>query len=170
MRTYQSRTLDVYANFTQQTRDTEAVEYFLLPLPAASYKVSRCRVCFSFFFKALPIPLPQKFNRFHCLCFHIPSSCFMKNSSAYGSSKSQMLPSLLPASFIKVLPLSAPLPHLTASTASAFSSLLQTLRVAIRRRFTNLYSVSESSFSFSFFFNDSLQLIDLLRRTILASC
>jgi len=59
--------------------DVEAVEYFLLPLP-------------------------QKFNRFR---FHIPAPCFIKNTSASGSSKSQMLPSLLPlpASFFKVLPL-----------------------------------------------------------------
>jgi len=35
--------------------------------------------------------LPQKFN-----CFHIPASCFMKNASASSSSKSQMLPSMLP--------------------------------------------------------------------------
>jgi len=56
----------------------EAVEYFLLPLPA-SFKV---------------LPFPQKFNRFQ-LCFHIPAACFMKNASASGSSKSQMLPSSL---------------------------------------------------------------------------
>jgi len=31
--------------------------------------------------------------------------CFMKNASASGSSKSQMLPSSLPASFFKMLPL-----------------------------------------------------------------
>jgi len=37
--------------------------------------------------------------------FHIPTSCFMKNASASGSSKSQMLPSSLPASIFKVLPL-----------------------------------------------------------------
>jgi len=43
------------------------------------------------FFQVLT--LPQKFN------------CFMKNASASGSSKSQMLSSLLPASFFKVLPL-----------------------------------------------------------------
>jgi len=62
----------------------------LLPLPAAS------------FFKVLP--LSQKFNRFR---FHIPAPCFMKNASASGSSKRQMLPSLLlfPASFFEVLSL-----------------------------------------------------------------
>jgi len=38
-----------------------------------------------------------------CFRFHIPTLCFMKNAS--GSSKSQMLSSLLPASFFKVLPL-----------------------------------------------------------------
>jgi len=52
----------------------EAVEYFLLPLPAL-YKVSRFRVCFR---------------------FYIPAPCFMKNASASDSSKSQMLPGLLP--------------------------------------------------------------------------
>jgi len=41
-------------------------------------------------------------------CFHILAPCFMKNDSASGSSRSQMLRSLLPlpASFFKVLPLS----------------------------------------------------------------
>jgi len=52
------------------------------------------------FFKVLPLPFPEKFNRFHIL-----APCFMK--TAFGSSKSQMLPRLLslPASFFKVLPL-----------------------------------------------------------------
>jgi len=62
-------------------RDVEAVEYFLLSLPAP-YKVSCFRVC-----------------------FRIPATCFIKNASAFGSSKSQMLTRLLPASFFKVLPL-----------------------------------------------------------------
>jgi len=48
------------------------------------------------------IPLPQKFNRFR---FYIPAPCFVKNTSASGSSKNQMLlNSPLPASFFKVLP------------------------------------------------------------------
>jgi len=46
------------------------------------------------------LPLPETFNR-----FHIPTACFMKNASASDFSKSQMLPSLLPASFFKVLSL-----------------------------------------------------------------
>jgi len=40
------------------TRDVEAVEYLLLPLPASFFKV---------------LPLPQKLNR-----FHIPAPCFIK--------------------------------------------------------------------------------------------
>jgi len=89
-------------------RDVEAVEYFLLPLPA-SYKISRFRVCFHFhllsskcfcfrFYKNLNATTASASN------FYIPSPCFMKNASA--SSKSQMLPSLLPfsASFFKLLP------------------------------------------------------------------
>jgi len=57
----------------------------LLPLPAS-------------FFKVLLLPLPQKFNR-----FHIPAR-FMKNASAFGFLKSQILTSShpLPASFFKV--------------------------------------------------------------------
>jgi len=73
-----------------KNQDVEAVEYFLLPL-SAPYKVIRFRVCL----------------RFH-----------RKNASAPGSSKSQMLPSWLPASFFKVLPFpqklnrfQLPLPH-----------------------------------------------------------
>jgi len=63
-----------------------------LPLPASFLKV---------------LPLPQKFNRFHRFRFHIPAPYFMKNASASGSSKNQILSSslLLPASFFKVLPL-----------------------------------------------------------------
>jgi len=53
---------------------------FLLPLPAS-------------FFKVLSLSLPQKFIRFR---FHIPAPCFMKNAFASGSSKRQLLPSLLP--------------------------------------------------------------------------
>jgi len=52
-----------------------------------------------------------------CFRFHITALCFMKNAFASGSSKSQMLPSLLSASF-KVLPFPQkfnrfqfPLPH-----------------------------------------------------------
>jgi len=98
-------------------RDVEAVEYFLLPLPAP-YKVSRFEVCFRFQI------LSSKCFRFHTnltafsFRFHIPNPCFMKNVSASSSSKSQMLPSSLPASFFKVLPLpqkfnrfQLPLPH-----------------------------------------------------------
>jgi len=55
----------------------------------------------SSFFKVLP--LPQKFNCFYR--FHIPAPCFMKNASDSGSSKSQMLPSSLPAFFFKVFSL-----------------------------------------------------------------
>jgi len=44
-------------------KDVEAVEYFLLPLPAP-YKV-RFRVCSRF-------QLPQKFNRFHRFRFQLP--------------------------------------------------------------------------------------------------
>jgi len=75
---------NIYNIFT--TRDVEAIEYFLLPLPAP-YKVSRLRVC-----------------------FRIPAPYFIKNASASGSSKNQMLPSSLPlpASFFKVLPLPHP--------------------------------------------------------------
>jgi len=64
----------------------------LLPLPASFFNV---------------LPLSQKFNRFHRFRFHIPAPCFMKNASASGSSKSQILPSSLPhpASFFKVLSL-----------------------------------------------------------------
>jgi len=65
------------------TRDVEAVEYFLLP---TLNKVSHFRVCFR---------------------FQLSSKCFHKNLTAYVSSKSQMLLSLLPllASVFKVLPL-----------------------------------------------------------------
>jgi len=61
----------------------------LLPLPASFFKV---------------LPFPQKFNRFR---FYIHAPWFMKNASASGSSKDQMLPSSLPlpAFFFKVLPL-----------------------------------------------------------------
>jgi len=86
-------------------RELKAVEYFLLPLPAP-YKVSRFQVCFRF------QPLSSKCFRFHknligstsSFRFHIPAACFMKNASASGSSKSQMLPSSFSASFFKVLP------------------------------------------------------------------
>jgi len=44
------------------------------------------------FFKVLP----QKFKRFHRFRFHILAPYFIKNASASGSSKSQMLRSLLP--------------------------------------------------------------------------
>jgi len=59
-----------------QIRDVEAVEYFLLPLPAL-YKISRFRVCFQLVSSVLP--RLQKFNRFR---FHIPAPCFIKNASA----------------------------------------------------------------------------------------
>jgi len=72
-------------------RDVETVEYFPLPAP---YKVSRFRVCFRFQL------LSSKYFR-----FHIPAPCFMKNASAFGSAKSQMIPSSLLASLFKVLPL-----------------------------------------------------------------
>jgi len=63
-------------------RDAEAIEYFFsLPTP---YKVSHFRICFR---------------------FHISVPCFMKKASASGSLKTQMLPSSLPASFVRVLPL-----------------------------------------------------------------
>jgi len=93
-------TLDVTTNHV------EAVECFLLPIPAP-YKVPSLPSLLPLlasFFKVLPLLFPQKFNRFR---FHIPVPCFMKNASASGSSKSQMLPSLLPllASFFKMLPL-----------------------------------------------------------------
>jgi len=86
----------------------EAVEYYLLPI-SAPFKISRFRVCFRFqlLSSMCVIPLPQKFNRFHHFRFHISAPCLMKNASAFGSSKSQMVPSLLPlpAFFFKVLPL-----------------------------------------------------------------
>jgi len=63
-------------------RDVEAIEYFLLPLPTP-YKVSHFRVCFQL--------LSSK-----CFHFHIPAPSLIKNASASSSSKSQMLPSLLP--------------------------------------------------------------------------
>jgi len=75
--------------------DVEAVEYFLLPLPAP-YKVSRFRVCFRFQL------LSSKCFRLHknftasSFRFHAPAPYFVKDASASGSSKSQMLPSLLP--------------------------------------------------------------------------
>jgi len=79
-----------------ETKDVEAVEYFLLPL-TAPYKVNRFRVCFSFQL------LSSNCFRFHknlttstASSFHILAPCFMKNASASGSSKSQMLPSSLP--------------------------------------------------------------------------
>jgi len=87
----------------------EAVEYFLLPLPAP-YKVSRFRVCFpfqlfsskcSYFHKNLTASTASSFH------FHIAAAYFLKNASTSGSSKSQMLPNLLPlsASFYKLFPL-----------------------------------------------------------------
>jgi len=51
------------------------------------------------------LPLPQKFNRFHRFRFHISTPSFMKNAYASGSSKNQLLLSLLPVSFFNVLPL-----------------------------------------------------------------
>jgi len=79
--------------------DVEAVEYFLLPLPAP-YKISRHRVCFRFH------------KNLTASAFTSLTQCFMKNASASGSSKNQILPSLLPlpASFFNVLPL-PPLQH-----------------------------------------------------------
>jgi len=61
----------------------------VLPLPSS-------------FFKVLPLSQKCNCNRFR---FHTRAPCFMKNASASGSSKNQMLPSLLPllASFFKVL-------------------------------------------------------------------
>jgi len=80
-----------------------------------SIKLVASKFASASFFKVLP--LPQKINRFR---FHIPAPYFMKNASASGSSKSQILPSSLPlpASFFKVLLLpqkfnrfQLPLPH-----------------------------------------------------------
>jgi len=68
-----------------------SIRIFLLPLPASFFKV---------------LPLPQKFNRFHRFRIHAPR--YMKNASASGSSKTQMLPRSplpFPASFFKLLPL-----------------------------------------------------------------
>jgi len=99
------------SHLSVRTRDVEAVEYFLLPLPTP------CKVRLpASFFKVLP--LTQKFHRFQ-LPFHIPALCLMKNASTSGSSKTLMLPSSLPlpASFFKVLPLPQ---NVTASTASSF--------------------------------------------------
>jgi len=105
-------------------RDVEAIEKFLLPFPA-SYKVSRFRVSFRF------QPLSSKCFRFHknltastvsasSFGFHIAATSFVKNASPSGSSKSQMLPSLLPlpSSFFKVLPLPQKFNASTASTSS----------------------------------------------------
>jgi len=78
------------------TRDVEAVEYFLFSLPAP-YEV----VCFRF--QPLSSKCFHKNLTASSFRFHIPAACFMKNAS--GSSKSQMLPSSLPASFFNVLPL-----------------------------------------------------------------
>jgi len=87
------------------TKDVEAVEYFLLQLPAP-YKVSRFRVCFRFQLlsskcfclhknltastasaflphvlrKMLPLPTPQKSNASE---FVSASSFFLKSASAY---------------------------------------------------------------------------------------
>jgi len=97
---------------------------FLLPLPAP-YKVSRFLVCFHFQLLSSECFRSHKNLTASRFRFHIHASCFMKNASASGSSKSQMLPSLLPTSFFKVLPLpqkfnrfhrfrfqlSLPLPH-----------------------------------------------------------
>jgi len=64
------------------------------------------------FFKVLPLPLPQKFNR-----YHISALFFMKKASTLGSPKPKMLPSLHPPSskcfrFHKNLtPSTFPLPH-----------------------------------------------------------
>jgi len=90
----------------------EAVERFLLSLPAP-YKDSCFTVCFRFQLLSL------KCFRFHKNLTASTASasssaftslsvpCFIKNVSAFGFSKSQMLSSLLqhPASFFKVLPL-----------------------------------------------------------------
>jgi len=94
-----------------EIRNVEAVEYFLLPLPAP-YNVSRFRVCFHF------QPLSSKCFRFYRntastafvpnFRFHIPAACFMKNASASGSLKSQKKSNAFEfssASFFKVLPL-----------------------------------------------------------------
>jgi len=80
----------------------EAVDYFLLPLPVRKKSVAfEIASASSLFLQSASAS--TKFNR-----FHIPGACFMKNASASGSSKSQMLSSLLPlpASFFKVLSLS----------------------------------------------------------------
>jgi len=62
-------------------KDVEAVEFFLLPLPAP-YNISRFRVCFHFQpLSSKCFRFHKKFNSFHRFRFHIPAPCFMKNAS-----------------------------------------------------------------------------------------
>jgi len=58
------RVSDTFVIFFQ-IRDVEAIEYFLLSLPA-QYKVSRFRICFRF------QRLSSKCFRFHRFCFQFP--------------------------------------------------------------------------------------------------
>jgi len=88
----------------------EVVEYFCFRFQLRTKLVAWVYFRFQLLSSKM-LPLSQKFNR-----FHIPVPCFMKNASASGSLKSQMLPSLLPASFFKLLPLPFQ-NNLTASTS-----------------------------------------------------
>jgi len=106
----------------------EAVEQFLLPLPAPYKVYSRFRVCFHFQLLSLKCfrfrfqkNLTASTASASSFRFHIPVPYFKKNAPAFDSSKSQMLPSLLPllASFFKVFH-----KNLTASTASVSTSLV----------------------------------------------
>jgi len=81
--------------FSIYSRDVEAVEYFLFPLPAP-YKLSRFRVCFRF--QLLSSKCFRFYKNLNASIFQIHAPCCIKNVSASGSSKSQMLPSSLPAS------------------------------------------------------------------------
>jgi len=115
--------------------DVEAGEYFLLPLPVP-YKVVASEFASSFFLHSASTS--TKFNR-----FHIPVPCFIKNTFASGSSKSQMLPSLLPlpASFFKVLPLPQKL--------TAFTSLSLFYEKCFRFRLLKKSNASEFASSAS---------------------
>jgi len=71
----------VYWDSNLLSRDVEAIEYFLLPLPASI--LQRLKVLR--FHKNLIASTASSF-RFH---FYIPAPCFMKNASASGSSRSK---------------------------------------------------------------------------------
>jgi len=84
-------------------RVVETVEYFLLPLPASFFQV---------------LPLPRKFNGFR---FHIPALCFMKKCFRFWLHKQSNASEFASAQLFSSKCFRK---NLTASTASAFTSLI----------------------------------------------